>query len=179
MTLLSELRAAFKPYDYLLTAAIAAGRTEFERAYNITALNLYLDFLNLMTYDYHGAYDNNTAHNSPLYPDVLNQSKHDQELTIDYTVNYFLRNGTDPKKIILGIPLYGHVYRLASPGNHRVGAPVNGTGREQRGYNKVCWYVYVTDSLSLFFFFQFSYVYNSNNQTGTYIGITLLRFHML
>lgn len=52
ITLLKELRAAFKPHDYLLTAAIAAGKTEIDRAYELAEVSKNLDFLNVMSYDY-------------------------------------------------------------------------------------------------------------------------------
>jgi len=135
--LLTELKAAFKPHDFLLTAALAGGRNEIDRAYDIAAVSQHLDFINLMTYDYHGAYDHATSHNSPLHLDPK-ATKRDQELTIEYTVDYFIKNGTDPKKIILGIPLYGHIFPLGNASQHGVGAPAPQTGREQRAYNKLC-----------------------------------------
>lgn len=101
-----------------------------------------------MSYDYHGAWDHTTAHNAPVYPDPK-RGERDQELTMQYTIDYFLRHGADPKKLILGMPIYGHIYHLAGA-EHGVWAPVNGTGREQRAYTRVlikcifCTFIYKT-----------------------------------
>lgn len=38
-----------------------------EDAYDLTELNKYLDFIHLMSYDYHGKWDNVTGANAPLH----------------------------------------------------------------------------------------------------------------
>lgn len=50
--LLKELHEAFHDHGYLLTAAVSAGKETIERAYDIPQVNKYLDFINLMTYDF-------------------------------------------------------------------------------------------------------------------------------
>ncbi|KAH9400702.1 Cht9p [Tyrophagus putrescentiae] len=174
ITLLTEMRAAFKPHQYLVTAAIAAGKAEFSRAYNLSAVSSVLDFLNVMSYDYHGAWDHTTAHNSPVYPDPK-RSARDQELTMQYTVDAFLRAGVDPKKLILGMPLYGHIYHLADVTKHGVWAPVNGTGREQRANTRLCeefkkehgWNFYWDDIAQV--------PYAANNQSAVWVSYDNLK----
>jgi chitinase len=52
----------------LLTAAVAAGKTSIDTAYEIDKLASYLDFINLMTYDFHGgSWENFTGLHAALY----------------------------------------------------------------------------------------------------------------
>src|SRR5699024_7543391 len=61
ISLIRELKAAFKPHGYLLTAAVSAGKETIDRAYDIPEMNKYLDFVNLMAYDFHGGWDTHTG----------------------------------------------------------------------------------------------------------------------
>ena len=65
--LLKELSAAFKPKGLLLSAAVGAGKSTVDNAYDIPKLSQYLDFINVMTYDFHGSWEKQTWHHSPLY----------------------------------------------------------------------------------------------------------------
>ena len=51
----------------LLTAAVAVWRPKVEAGYEPGKISKYLDFINLMAYDYHGSWNKNTGHNSPLF----------------------------------------------------------------------------------------------------------------
>lgn len=61
--------------NYLLTAAFGAGKDTIDIAYDVANLSKYLDYVHLMCYDYHGAWDLRTGANAPLKSqqgDVLN-----------------------------------------------------------------------------------------------------------
>lgn len=64
---MSELSTALHAEGMLLTAAVSAGKETIDAAYNIPAMVTHLDIINLMTYDLHGAWDDYTHHQSPLY----------------------------------------------------------------------------------------------------------------
>ncbi|ROL53246.1 Acidic mammalian chitinase, partial [Anabarilius grahami] len=51
----------------MLTAAVAAGKGNIDAAYEIAEIAKYLDFINIMTYDFHGSWETVTGHNGPLY----------------------------------------------------------------------------------------------------------------
>ena len=52
----------------LLTAAVGAGNSTIMKGYEIDQLALYLDFINLMTYDFHGgSWENVTGLHTGLY----------------------------------------------------------------------------------------------------------------
>lgn len=50
----------------LLTMAVPAGTEYIEKGYDIPKLNKYLDWFNLLTYDYHSAFEPAVNHHSPL-----------------------------------------------------------------------------------------------------------------
>ena len=46
----------------------------------------------------------------------------------NYTVNYWLDNGLEKEKLILGIPFYGQSFKLADENNHGLNAKSLGGG---------------------------------------------------
>ncbi|XP_072504253.1 chitotriosidase-1 isoform X2 [Notamacropus eugenii] len=111
----------------LLSAAVPAGRYQVDRGYEIQKISQSLDFINLMTYDFHGTWERTTGHNSPLYRRQAEQGGA-TEANIDFAVNYWLEKGAPSDKVILGMPTYGRSFTLSSPSNTGVGAPVSGAG---------------------------------------------------
>lgn len=63
--------------------AMPAGIDYIDKGYDVPRLNEYLDFINLLSYDYHSAYEPAVNHHSPLYPlEEDNEYNYDAELTI-------------------------------------------------------------------------------------------------
>lgn len=63
--------------------AMPAGIEYIDKGYDVLRLNEYLDFINLLSYDYHSAYEPAVNHHSPLYPlEADNEYNYDAELTI-------------------------------------------------------------------------------------------------
>lgn len=65
--LCKELKEAFQEHGLILSAAVAAAESSASLSYNIAEISKYLDFINVMTYDLHGAWEKQTGHNAPLY----------------------------------------------------------------------------------------------------------------
>lgn len=135
VTLLKELKEAFHPHNYILSAALTSGKWSIDRAYDIAGVSRYLDYILLMTYDYKGPWSHKTGHNAPLYPNPAD-SLEDRQSTTQFTIEYFIKGGADPKKIILGVPLYGYGWTVAS-GDTRIGAPAV-KGIELGTYGEIC-----------------------------------------
>lgn len=109
--LLKELRRELKPKGYLLTAAVASTKFIADRSYDIPSLNYLLDYVNVMTYDFYGPWLNVAGHHSPLYA-----AKGDQkELSIESSIQFWLKSGISKEKLIVGIPTYARTFTLASP----------------------------------------------------------------
>ena len=75
VSLVKELRLAIegeaktsKDAKLLLTAAVPASFEAIEAGYDVPEISKYLDFINVMTYDFHGQWEKEVGHNSPLYP---------------------------------------------------------------------------------------------------------------
>lgn len=65
--LIKALREAFDKEGLILSAAVAAPRSSASQSYDIAEISKHLDIINILSYDYHGAWENFTGLNAPLY----------------------------------------------------------------------------------------------------------------
>lgn len=110
--LLRELSEAFRPRGLLLSAAVSSSKNVIDLAYDVPQLAKYLDWISLMTYDYHGHWDRQTGHVAPLYQDT-EEDDSNAYLNVNYTVNYWLAKGAPANKLVLGMPMYGQTFTLS------------------------------------------------------------------
>merc|ERR1712062_965187 len=86
----------------LISVAVAAGKDKIETAYRVDEMADKADFLNVMSYAYHGTWESQAAHHSPLYGHPS-----DSGLMTWYnthsTIQYYLQHGVAPEKINLGL----------------------------------------------------------------------------
>ncbi|XP_034192975.2 chitinase-3-like protein 2 isoform X1 [Osmia lignaria lignaria] len=130
--LLEELRKEFyrAKESLILSVAVAAPQAIVDQSYDVVEMAKYVDFVNLMSYDYHFYvwYYPITDLNAPLYP-RLAESGYLSTLNVNFSTQYWLSKGMPREKLIIGIPTYGHSYRLDNPLNHGLLAPANGFGK--------------------------------------------------
>lgn len=107
--LVRELRASFKSRGLLLSAAVSASKRVIDAGYDVATLSRNLDWISLMTYDYHGQWDKKTGHVAPMYASDYND---DSTLNTNFTVHYWIQKGASPEKLILGVPFYGQSFSL-------------------------------------------------------------------
>ncbi|CAG0903384.1 unnamed protein product [Darwinula stevensoni] len=144
--LLRDLKAAFAPNGFLLTAAVSAGKNTIDTAYDVPGMSQTLDYISVMAYDMHGAFDSYTHHNAPLFALPLDQSHNNQYFNDDFAVRYWLSLGAPKEKLVMGMPVYGRGFTLADPSNNGFYAPTAGAGtagpytREAGilGFNEIC-----------------------------------------
>jgi chitinase len=88
-----------------------------------------LDWFNLMTYDYYGAWSSATGFNAPLYPAAADPAG----LSVDTTVQAYLAAGVPADKLVLGLPFFGHGWQGVASVNNGLyqpfSAPAQGTGK--------------------------------------------------
>ncbi|XP_060083630.1 chitotriosidase-1-like [Ylistrum balloti] len=110
-----------------LAIAVSASKEIIDAAYEIDIISQHVDFMNLMSYDFHGVWDNTTGHNSPLY--ARQDETADQKLlNQNAAVQYWISRGAPPHKLVMGLALYGRSFTLASPTNVELGAAITGGG---------------------------------------------------
>lgn len=107
--LLAEFRSqlnAVRP-GLLLTIAAGAGIDKI-RVTNPAAYHQYLDYINVMTYDFHGTWDAQTNHHSALFDSPNDPSTGDVRLyNSNDAMEGFLSRGVPASKLNLGIGFYG------------------------------------------------------------------------
>nr|XP_022315646.1 acidic mammalian chitinase-like isoform X1 [Crassostrea virginica] len=123
-----EARQTTKP-RLLLSAAVPTSKDLVDQAYDIITLAKYLDFINLMTYDFHGGWESTVGHNSPLYG-RRSETEDQQMMNTNWAARYWNQNGVPKDKLNIGIATYGRTYTLADPQSDRsIGAPAVAPGR--------------------------------------------------
>ncbi|CAD6997733.1 unnamed protein product [Ceratitis capitata] len=146
VTLLRELKEGFKPFQYLLTAAVGASPATASISYNITEISKYLDIINVMAYDIHGAWDPATGINAPFYASKNDITEGSRQLNLDAIIKYWLAQGAPREKLVVGVPFYGRTFTLADAAQHSVGSSSLGPGTAGQyslepgsiGYNELC-----------------------------------------
>ena len=80
-----ELSDAFKPKGLLLSAAVSPNAKIIEVGYDVPFIAQHMDWIAVMSYDYHGHWDKKTGHVSPMYDhpvssnEIFNSVSHDFE----------------------------------------------------------------------------------------------------
>ncbi|XP_012271912.1 probable chitinase 10 [Orussus abietinus] len=133
--LLKELREAFeaeaqerKKSRLLLTAAVPVGPDNVKSGYDVPAVASYLDFINLMAYDFHGKWERETGHNAPLFASSLD-SEWQKQLSVDHAADMWVRLGAPKEKLIIGMPTYGRSFTLSNPNAWKIHSPASGGGK--------------------------------------------------
>ncbi|KAF5292852.1 hypothetical protein FQR65_LT11104 [Abscondita terminalis] len=135
-TLVEELREEYERESektgrprLLLTMAVPAGIEYINKGYDVPRLMKYLDWMNILSYDYHSAFEPSVNHHSPLYGlEEASEYNYDAELNINHTIAHYLEAGAEPDKLVLGIPTYGRSYTLFNPEAAQIGDPADGPG---------------------------------------------------
>lgn len=143
---LEELRLEFDRQGLILSAAVASVEYSAGVSYDIPRVSAALHFINVMTYDMHGAWDDYCGLNAPLYEGPSDVTDIQKQQNANASISYWLSHGAPKEKLVMGIPLYGRSFTLANAAEDFIGASVNGPGtagpysREPgvMGYNEFC-----------------------------------------
>jgi chitinase len=108
---------------YLATIAAAHDRKfvyDRESAAWLRELAASLDWINLMTYDYHGTWENAAGFVAPLGRDPRDPSN----ASVMGSVELYLREGIPADKLLLGLPFYGKGWSGCSMPHEACAAPL-------------------------------------------------------
>ncbi|KAG9251053.1 family 18 glycoside hydrolase [Emericellopsis atlantica] len=108
-------------HHYELTVACPAGAQNFTKM-DIPGMDQYLDFWNLMAYDYAGSWDSVSGHQANLFPSPDNPAS--TPFSTAAALDHYLRSGVRPDKLVLGMPLYGRAFENTGG----LGQPFQGVG---------------------------------------------------
>lgn len=103
---------------YYLSVATPASEASLA-GFDLPQVAALVDWVNLMTYDYHGTgSEATTGFNAPLYADPTDPSPSRDTFNVNWTVNAYLSRGVPAGKLILGLPLYGRSWEAVPDINH-------------------------------------------------------------
>ncbi|KAI3902137.1 hypothetical protein MKW92_008546 [Papaver armeniacum] len=97
------------------------------RMYPARAIQSFVDFINIMTYDYYGAWD--TTHTGACAA-LFNPAN--TERSTSHGISRWLQV-VPAQKLVMGLPLYAHTWMLQNPNTNGIGAPAVGIGAGQDG----------------------------------------------
>jgi chitinase len=108
---------------YLLTTAIPC----FTRFIEITEMGKaqqYLDYINLMAYDFHVAGPQGGHHSNLFFSENANLEQSGDRAFREYTAA-----GVPAEKLVLGIPFYGRSWIMKTDDNHGINRPIESVAR--------------------------------------------------
>lgn len=121
-----DVRGTLDGRHYLLTIAAPAGFDKIAN-FELGPLAGCVDWFNVMTYDYHGTWENSTNHLAPLYASPNDPSALAAQYNIDWTIQAYLGAGVPADKIVMGIPLYTRAWQGVGSANNGLYQPASGS----------------------------------------------------
>jgi chitinase len=95
---------------YLLTVAAGASE-EYIANTELDQIARTVDWIGVMSYDFAGAWSKTSGHNAPLFADPADPSPDGARNTVAAAVLRLVQAGVSPRKLLLGLPLYGRTWR--------------------------------------------------------------------
>lgn len=102
-----------------ISIALPAGTSILAAGYDLPRLHGLVDFINVLTYDYNGAWGSVTGPNAPLYTDGVFSVE-----SINSTIDYLHSHGVPFNKLVMGIAGYGYAWRVLAANQTKPGQPV-------------------------------------------------------
>ncbi len=109
--------------SYLLTIATGAFQEYLDHT-NMREAHKYLDFINIMTYDFYGGGDRVTGHHANL--EVTGRDNYKPPRSARIAVQQHVDAGIPVNKIVLGVPFYGKWWKGTKPSTNGLYKPTTG-----------------------------------------------------
>uniref|UniRef100_A0A182Y9P9 Uncharacterized protein n=1 Tax=Anopheles stephensi TaxID=30069 RepID=A0A182Y9P9_ANOST len=134
ISLLTDVRAGLKSRnkEFLFFGAIYP--KVLRESYRVTSICQLVDFVTLFTFDLRPHTNNVADVHSPMRNRSFETEADRAKANVVDGVETWIDFGCPPKKLILGIGLFGQAHTLANPAVYSVGAPTVGPGAEGQYY---------------------------------------------
>ena len=114
---------------YLLTIASGASPAYLENT-QLDQISKIVDWINIMSYDFHGGWDSISGNNTPLFFDSADRSVNAATFTVDSAIKAYENAGVASSKIVLGLAFYGRGWKGCVSTNHGLYQPCDGASIE-------------------------------------------------
>jgi len=113
---------SLEPNKYLLTIATGANQSYLDHT-NMKEAQRYLDFINIMTYDFYTGGSKYTGHHANLKNSEFNNRP---PKSAEISVQQHLDAGIPANKLVLGVPFYGRWWKGVNPKDQGLYQPAKG-----------------------------------------------------
>jgi chitinase len=98
---------------YYVTTAVGGSQAYIDHT-EMDKVQLYTDYINVMSYDYAGGSDPISNHHTNLYTSSDDRNQY----SADRSIQAFIAAGVPPEKIVIGIAFYGKGWQMESTDNN-------------------------------------------------------------
>uniref|UniRef100_A0A3Q3F3N1 chitinase n=1 Tax=Labrus bergylta TaxID=56723 RepID=A0A3Q3F3N1_9LABR len=110
----------------ILATSVSAEKSTIDAGYDVKHIAMHLDFINVLTFDFHGPWESVTAHHSPLFQGSQDTGDAIYSNTA-FALEYWRDQGAPEEKLNMGFGAFGRAFYLSSSSS-AVGAPASGPG---------------------------------------------------
>jgi chitinase len=123
---------------YVLTADVSPNQYAAAQQLQLGQVAKSLDWYNLMTVDFHGAWENQTDFSSNLLPDPKDPQAANDKFSIVQSVQYYEQHGVPADKIAIEIPYYAHAWTgVSDVDNGLYQSATSAASTDQAAYNVI------------------------------------------
>ncbi|WAR04007.1 CHIA-like protein [Mya arenaria] len=112
----------------LVSIAVGVSEDTISKSYNIPEISSYVDYIQVMAYDFHGPWSQVTSFSSPLYSRGSN-IRFNQQYSQQWAIDRWISGGAPRNKLVLGLTGIATTFTLANITDAGVGAAVTGAGK--------------------------------------------------
>ncbi|XP_076336577.1 chitinase-3-like protein 1 isoform X2 [Tachypleus tridentatus] len=123
--LLKEMRKTMTAYGQDLAIFVSGTKSEIDKCYKADDVAEFVDYVLVLTMDYHGPWERKTGHYAPLYCH-MEHTLPNRRLCVDYSITYWIKKGVPSHKLVMAIGTYGRSYKLVDPLEHGIEAEAEG-----------------------------------------------------
>uniref|UniRef100_A0AAG5DJB0 GH18 domain-containing protein n=1 Tax=Anopheles atroparvus TaxID=41427 RepID=A0AAG5DJB0_ANOAO len=134
IALLTDLRSGLRSRNKELFFFGAVYPKVLRESYRVTSICQVVDFVTLFTFDMRPHTNNVADVHAPMRNRSFETDSNRAKTNVVDGVETWIDFGCPPKKLILGIGLFGQAFTLANPAQYNVGAPAVGPGEEGQYY---------------------------------------------